>query len=44
MIKVKERSEGGVDKRPGNAAPGTVGFRSAEIVKAIATEAGSSVS
>jgi hypothetical protein len=32
-------------KRPGNAAPGTtVGFRSAGIVRARATEAGSSVS
>jgi hypothetical protein len=30
---------------PGNAAPGTtVGFRSAGIVRAVATEAGSSVS
>jgi hypothetical protein len=33
-----------VEKRPGNAAPGTVGFRSTGIVRAIATEAGSSIS
>jgi hypothetical protein len=40
-----DRREGREEKRPGNAAPGTtVGFRSAGIVRARATEAGSSVS
>jgi hypothetical protein len=42
MLKVNENEEW--EKRPGNATPRTVEFLSAGIVRAIATEAGSSVS